>query len=127
MVLGKVSNYTIDAGTIDTVNRNIYLDDNWSNFFFRDDRDAPCVEQLLNEDGNRACSSSFGSCNDTLEEDKLQNRPQSSHYPTRIPGTNDGTYISELSIYKDIMTYEKETNRILYKLDQLADKEDEFC
>ena len=109
------------------MNRNIYLDENWSHFFFRDDRDAPCVEQLLNEEGKPACKSSVDNYNDTLEEDKVQNRLQSSHYPMRIPGTNDGTYISELSIYKDIMTYEKETNRILHKLDQLVDKEDEFC
>ena len=84
------------------------------------------MEQLLSGEGrvDRGCC--LEACNDALEKGQLQHR-QNSHYPTRIPGTNDGTRISELSIYKDIMTYEKETNHILCKLDQLVDEEDEFC
>lgn len=47
-------------------------------------------------------------------------------YPVRVPGLNDGSLLSELETYDELMRMEQETNVLETRLNKLVDDLDDF-
>ena len=47
-------------------------------------------------------------------------------YPVRVPGLNDGSLLSELEMYDELMRMEQETNVLETRLNKLVDDLDDF-